>query len=636
MRRRWMTGVFAAALITYSEHAGAWLYHEHTAIGRTAVQSLPAGEAETLRAAWAIVQGASRGRLCVPFGEPDTNFVLGPSAEPPATGFCADFPMLAAAAGDFSCAPDDLWTSVVESAWAPRIARAAHLTEAAILAATGALPERADAGEIREAWHDNHLQNFQIDPDYLARARGNLAHFLWPRAGDSLESYLAEVFRSGRAPNAAAFYAIHHVSAVRFAHRAASLPPGQEGARPALLRSMFLSEATALHYLQDGFSAGHGVGRAGDSRDRAGTHDYYCEHGVEGRLWPAGRGETRVSDTYLAHGDAFMRAEDQRHAAVAVRMSLRDLAHVLAVAPTSREILTSAKLAPAERIDADSMDACLDKGLDRVPPWLAVAAEDPWIWSVLRLTTMPSLATSAADAPGTEGGELPTTAPVFPSDMGVFVGAFAAVRQSGVYGLGTHGAQARFPASGDAGAELGLGADGIATSQSDAMILLSLGGTLQSAEIDAPFAGRAIAPARMGFSARLRIPFRFVPVVELAYMLPGLALGSLGARRWLVSAAESGFFGLERQWSTGSGTFQVVALREIGLRYLTAVGGTDASASLEFPLLELKPQRWYAGSMANSFTVQLGVALDLGQTTASVGGFLRFGLDVRRYLSNAL
>jgi hypothetical protein len=629
MSRYWNAAALALCTLTYSGAARAWLFHEHTLIGRTAVQSLSKEDAAALGAAWTEVRAGSP-RLCAAFGKPDTEYVLGPQPKPPKGEVCADFPMLPATAGDFSCAPDDLWKTITQSDWLPKIAAAAHNTEARIYDAGRRWKASVLSDSVLEAWHDNHLKNFELDPGYLQRARGNMAHFLWPRKNDDLESYLTEAFARGRAPNAAAFYAAYHIAAVRFAQRAAAIKDGQSEARRTALKWMFFSEATALHYLEDGFSAGHAVGRAGDARDRTGTHDYYCEHGVEGRIWPTGRGLASEPDTYVAHGDAFMTREDQRHAASAVRMSLCDVAHVLGGSPSDRAILTSADFAPSEKVTDDTMDTCVESTakhptLDTVPPWLAEAAKDPWIWSVLRLTMMPALATDKEKEPH-------TTLPVFPTEVGVFIGAYASGGISAGLGLGGYGRQVRFPLWSDGGIEVGFGGAGIATAQSDALLVVSAGGILQSPELDAPLAGKPIIPARMGFSVRLRSPFRYVPGIELLYTLPGVILGSSNARSWFVSAAEAGFFGIERQWSTPLGSVQIVALRELGFRYLTLSDGTGASAGFEFPLLEMKPHPWYAGSTGNSFVLQLGATADIGAATMSVGGFLRIGLHARRYL----
>lgn len=630
MARLWQVSLLASCVLTYASAAKAWLFHEHTSIGRTAIKWLPEDDTATLSKAW---EEARQGipRLCAALGRPDKEYVLGSGREPDEKAFCADFAMIPAVAGDFSCAPDDLWENVTKSEWLPKIAAAAHRTEVRIAEANRKKkPLVSTAEAVREAWRDNHLKNFEHDAGYLQRARGNIAHFLWPRRSDDLDEYLSDAFAPGRSPNAAAFYTIYHIAAVRFAQRAASLKPEQGDARREALRWMFFSEATALHYLQDGFSAGHAVGRAGDSRDRTGTHDYYCEHGAEGRTWPSGRGEGSEPDTYVAHGDAFMQREDQRHAADAVRMSLRDVAHVLADGQSFRDIITADTFAPAEKVKENTMDACVagtakNPTLDTVPSWLKSAKDDPWIWSVLRLSMMPALATDRDPEPH-------TTAPVFPTEAGLFVGAFAAGRASAELGLGRQGGKVRFPFSGEGGIEVGFGGAGLATAQTDAMLMVSLGAVLQSSELDAPLVGDVLVPSRLGFSLRFRVPFRYVPGVELLYTLPAMLLGSNYARGWVVRAAEAGFFGIERQWMTPIGTFQIVALREIAVRFLSLSDGTSSAASLEFPLLEVKPRPWYGASTGNAFTLQLGLATDLGGATRSVGGFLRVGLDTRRYL----
>jgi hypothetical protein len=143
-------------------------------------------------------------------------------------------------------------------------------------------------------------------------------------------------------------------------------------------------------------------------------------------------------------------------------------------------------------------------------------------------------------------------------------------------------------------------------------------------------------PARMGFSVRLRAPFRVIPGLELFYVVPGVALGSRAARRWLIGAAETGFLGMQPRWPLGGGTFQVVLLREVGLRYLVASDGSDGSLGLELPIVEWKPYSWYSGSFASTFSTQLGFALDTGKSTASAGLFLRVGFGARKYVASPM
>jgi hypothetical protein len=643
----------ATAVLAGPSTGRAWLLHEHTHIGRTALSILPAEAQRTgqapltqvldlqvdwiavLEDAWRVVVEEEKrafapipgfpvppGRLCKSLSRSESKWLFG---KPDATAEerCIDFPMLAAIAADFSCSPQDLWKVAVQETWLPDVLAVSQKTERLLSLATS----KAQRIDI---WHADHVDNFAADLRYLDRAKDNRGHFAWPRATDQLRAYLADALKAGRPPNSHAFYVLYHTAALRFAQSARKL---EDAARRAAIKNAMLSEAFALHYLQDSFSAGHIAGRAGGSRSRAGTHDYYCENGLEGALWQEGRDDLcppgtpcDEQNTYLAHGDAFMEERDRLHAAHAVQRSLHDLVRALRWDCPERSWLFAKELDYLEKIGGPEMDACT--GVLTVPACLEGAADDLDVRYTLRITIQPARSTEAE--PLVEG-EPATTLPTFATEMGLFGGLFASARVVG-------GASVRDPSSSwhvltkmDAGLEGGLGISGITTAQSDGLVWLQVGAALDSPAV---FGGSPDPHAgRFGAALRVRAPFYVVPLLEhLAFTLPAWFLDNLGARRFLTKATESGLVNLARVHTTELGSFQLVLGRELGFRYVLGPGGEDSSFGFDWPVFEYKPRQWYASSVSNVFSVQLGAYLDVENSTSSIlGAFLRVATSARRY-----
>jgi hypothetical protein len=657
---RWAVALATtAAALAQPKPAGAWLLHEHTHIGRTALTMLPAeavrpgrepiepvvevqqGCVGTLEEAWAVLveeekstlapipgMPIRRARLCEAFHLPESKWLFGkPDAAEEER--CIDFPMLAAIAADFSCSPRELWRVATQDAWLPDILKVSQETEKLLAKAT------SNAARV-DAWHKDHVQNFAFDLHYLERAKDNLGHFSWPRATDQLDAYLADALTPGRPPSSHASYVLYHASALRLVHASRTLTDDRR--RRAAIRDAMLSEAFALHYLEDSFSAGHIAGRSGGSRSRAGTHDYYCENGLEGALWPEGRDDLCPAglpgaprppcdkNTYLAHGDAFLEEADRVHAAHAVQRSLRDLAYALRWGTADRTWLLSDSLRSLDDVASSAMNACT--GVQSVPQHLQRGAGDTDIRYTLRVTIQPARSTEGGDL---VDGEPNTTLPTFASEMGLFAGVFASARLAG-------GAAVRDPSSSwqvltkmDAGLEAGVGISGITTAQSDGLLWLQLGAALDSPAVlgESP----SPHPGRFGAAVRVRAPFWVVPLLEhVFFTLPAWFLSNLEARRLLARGTESGLFGLARAQTNSLGSFQLVLGREFGFRYVVGPDGASRSFGFDWPVFEYKPRQWYAGSVSNVFSVQLGAHLDVDNGTGSIlGAFLRVGTSARRY-----
>ena len=652
--------VLLLAAFTFARPSGAWLLPEHTRIGRRAFEQMGAkGQTDSVKSAHAALEQAWKevvgkpnpqsktlsARLCKDFARPSASRLVQPTEE------CVDFPMLPALAADFACSPGELRETLTSwDDWIQKIIAGGHGTEQALARADNAV-QRLDA------WHADHVHNFANDPKYLERASGNDSHFVMLRRTSELAEYLQESFKAGQTPNAFAFYALYHVSALRLALQAGEARDGakddakkKEEARHILTESLF-AEAFALHFLEDAFSAGHAVGSTGGKRERAGTHDHYCEHGFEAHPWPEQGNESIASlqkSFYLAHGDAFMEEDDVDRAALAVAVSLAHLGEVIGAGREARDerrkaepILADKAMAFTEHIGSPRMDHCQIK---EVPEGLARAAHstrpsDTGIFGALRRTYMPAYGRLVEDVPPFTATRLEVrpALPRISSAMGPFLGLFA----SGRYGLGYPflvpeplSGKTRFMGTMEAGVELGVTADGITTTTTDAVLFLQVGVVGQSAELDAPVFGRALVPDRTGLTLRVRAPYLVVPGDGL--VAAALAPVSRGAKWWVVNAAERGPWYVGRTYVTWAGGFHFVLGREVGLRWLWQNGGESfESFGIDVPVFELKSKGFFAGDFGSAFAWQLGAWADFGnapereQRTRAAGAYARFAMSGR-------
>lgn len=651
---RWAMAVMMAfAAWTWAGSASAWLFHEHTHIGRTAVQlfqkpvnvSAEARRGVTdvelealsrLKTAWKSVlrseqeerskqpkDDSRRAKLCDDFSMPEAVFLFQNEDE---RHECIDFPMLVALAGDFSCSPEDLWNVAIGSTWVPNILDQAESTESALKRPRVTLAQKIDA------WRNDNIENFIRDEQYLSRASDNRSHFAWPRRTERLGEYLRNALKPGQKPSSYAFYILYHGAALRLARRASSA--GATTPRWDTLRRALLSEAFALHYLEDSFSAGHIAGRRGGSRVRNGTHDYYCENGLDGRVWSEDftsmceeREECELAGSYYAHGDAFMTTTDRLHAAVAVQRSLHDLAHALRWDVSERTWLFDPSLDYIESTDGLRMDAC--KGIDAVPAGLVAAADDRDLRYTLGAVIQPARA--AEGTPLEEDQEPITMLPVFATEMGVFGGVFASARVVGGFDVQGSTEQWQLLGKMDVGFEGGVGLAGATTAESDGLLWLQAGAAIDSPGV---YGSRYDAhPGRFGGALRLRAPFYAVPLLEhLFYTLPAWFSDELKARAYLTKGAVAGMFGAARVMTFSQGSMQLVLGREFGFRYVMGPNAVNNAFGFEWPILEYKPLQWYAGSVGNVFTAQLGASLDVENSrTGVLGLFLRLGVSVRKY-----
>lgn len=297
----------AAALSAAPRDAHAWLFHEHAVITSEGAGSLEAQAHTTLQAIWALARGG-QSHLCARVDGPWHG-----------DDRCVGFSALPSIAGDHSCSPEDL-DRVARLEWALRVIAAAH--RLSLRTTTDTPVDDVDARLDMRREHDREL--LFLDDDYMTRAASNVSHFDLARLDDSLAAYLRAALAPDEDLNAQGLYAVFHALALHHAARAHECVDPRAStdstcnAGDSAWRAI-LAESYALHMLEDSFSAGHTVGAWGNSAQRAGTHDHYCQWGVDATLWGDGH---RPAQGYAAHGDGFLGAPDLRHSSAAVRESL--------------------------------------------------------------------------------------------------------------------------------------------------------------------------------------------------------------------------------------------------------------------------------------------------------------------------
>ena len=268
-----MTLVLAPALLC------AWTYPEHRDISAAALERLTPARQQVLARMWTTATAGAhplKNACSTPLGGYD--------------GSCLDLASWPAIAGDHSCSPENLRKDVVSSAWVMDVSRvAADLRRD--------LTEATNESKRLDAWALSNLRLEAVDRDYSNRAAANSAHFLLPRTEDELGAYLGRAISSATEPNAMGLFLHYHFAALGLAARWRENPDDTVLAAQALA-----SEAFALHFIEDSFSAGHVAGSWGSVAERKGTHDYYCEAGLDVATW-AGTLQT-------LKGDAHMRPED--------------------------------------------------------------------------------------------------------------------------------------------------------------------------------------------------------------------------------------------------------------------------------------------------------------------------------------
>ncbi len=311
VRFAWDVAIGVAFVCAWAAPCRAWLFHEHAAVTVEGARTLPDAERRTLDSIWRVVRGAMPELpLASDVGATDSAVPDTCDAGPRCMRRQIGFGPLPALAGDHSCTPDELGR-VLEVPWVDDVLAEAERMEQA-------LAEGVGSGERLDEWHVHHLEMRSVDAGYRSRAAGSNAHFQLPRRlGEELSEYVRRVVADE--VNGMALYLNYHLAALSRAQQVHRVCPSGERQclepQAAALWGMLLTEAFALHFLEDAFSAGHVVGSYGSDNERMGTHDYYCRHGLEVTPWGGG-------DSYHAHGDAHLTEVDRARVAAAVRVSL--------------------------------------------------------------------------------------------------------------------------------------------------------------------------------------------------------------------------------------------------------------------------------------------------------------------------
>ena len=627
---RWPLVAATTALLLVPFEARGWIYPEHRDIAGTAVSGLPAPSRALLDRLWTEGRTGHEARLCAdPWA--------GDQGTKPA---CLDFASWSAIGGDHSCSPDDLLAVVLDAPWILGVARIG--AEVKVVLATATSEDQARNRLVRA---DLDLQ--RTDLEYASRAGGGTDHFLLPRTGDDLATYLRQCTAGGVRPNAIGLWARAQLAAEAAARDLAAgrVPDGE---RPAAARRALALEAFALHFLEDAFASGHVAGAWGDVATRKGTHDFYNVRGLDTSTW--------ARDPVVLHGDAAMRPAERDRAARTVRESLE---RFLRAADPSR--LPSAS-SPAPR--AETLSCC---GTARsLPPLELLPADEEDILRILR------------DAPIPTRGADDVALPRFRAEIGPFLGLAGGFRGAFAKDTTLEGSNAGWHGVGslDIGLRAGLGLDALIGRAGDGQIFVGAGVTYQAARKsiceECKAGGLDIGallpsiPARTGLTFRLRVPFWLIPG-DLLLAAPILAFASPSTLEKMAIVAVNG--GLI-PWQTGLaspvGRVQFVLGREVGVTFFGYAGGEDLyivplsdevggytlfpvsvrSIDVEVPILEIRPFRDFGHRQTTALFLQLGVGgdfptsvrvwLDNGwqdeKGTPAWYGYLKISFDWRSYL----
>lgn len=565
------------AVSSSSAEARAWVFSEHACLTGHGVQQLRDEDRAELERAWDLARETADGKmfctsLSAPRGTPtETCKAYGVGAEDidDEGRWCMRFDALPAFAADHSCRPFDL---VSRDAWIRRVLVVSRELMNELDAAEGDVSAR-----IR-AWRDGHIDLMVEDRYYLSRASGNDSHFQATRYSDDLGIHLRRALGQGQPSNASASYANYHAAALALADESRTMRAlAPELAQKAALDA-FLVEAFALHFLEDAFSAGHVVGTWGRSLDRKGTHDWWCEHGLDARTWAQG--------SYIAHGDAFLAAEDRRHAAGAVRISLRQLAQAFrgeeGVVPDCRQ--SNRKEDGFCRAVFDGhMDACT---ANTVPADLAPLASEGLILAALVEQPMPARQEPALPRFGQEAGLHFGPSAAIDGHVGWRSGDFQNVAPRGRLGL-----------------RVGLDLTDILTQYDDTQAL-AVEGLLVAEHL----AGSTLA----GVGGRVRAPFYAIPG-DIVWTAPlAIACNARWCRFPLRrAAAGSVYWRIQRPVVLGENTsFQFVLGRDVGFTVLERhPNERTARVELFGPLVTLRRAYPTGGRPSTSFAFELGPQL---------------------------
>ncbi|HEU4384105.1 MAG TPA: hypothetical protein VFR85_11475 [Anaeromyxobacteraceae bacterium] len=577
--------------------ARAWIYPEHRDIAVAAVAKLKPAEREALERLWSEARAGHEARLCQTLSAGDQG--LSPK--------CLDFAALPAISGDHACSPRQLMETALESDWIMGVARVAAETKEA-LATAESRPQKL------QRWATSNIELQRVDKDYATRAGANNAHFLLPRTGNDPGDFLRLSAGEGAPLNALGLYIQYHLAALAHAQRLAATAAGSE--RAELARQVVALEGFAFHWVEDLYASGHAAGTWGSAAWRKGTHDYYCEFGMDTSTWR--------DEPIVAYGDAYMKPADLERASTALAAALGQLA--AALRPGDALGASAQRFGPGPGIML-GFDSCKEMTQPSVKNAELVERK---VWDHMLNTPRPGR--------GADDAHLPR----FREELGPFVGGFGSLGGGLVFG-GYQSNTTRGSGGLTAGLRLGFGAESLTGSVGTGLAFVDVGLNMQMAQVD-PCEGTECAvlgtntlfprvPSRTGLRLGLRLPFWLIPGDTLL-LLPVLALTSQdAAAKVAVAAASGGLIPWQRSFRTGAGVFQLVLGREMqAILYgymgkknmplfigdVTLADGTTQlgvmqfkSVALEFPVLEWTPFRTFATQLSFAYQIQLGFAVDI-------------------------
>ncbi|MBK6290338.1 MAG: hypothetical protein IPF59_01090 [Ignavibacteria bacterium] len=603
------------AMVFITTEASAWVYPEHRDIAVQAVVRLNAQRRATFDSIWAMARRGNEARLC--------SLVVDPlqGREPQ----CLDWASWPAIGGDHSCSPQQLLDNVLRTKWILGVADiAARLKED--LASSSGNYDRVNA--LRNS--DIRMQ--RTDPNYATRAGSNNVHFLLARTFATIEmrQYAHDCLVPGAELNALGAYAIFHQSAMRKITRLRTDNTLSEDQRRDLALAAMADEAFALHFLEDTFASGHVAGTWGETSIRKGTHDYYCEHGMEITTW-SGR-------QTIIKGDAYMRPADAENAAKTIRTSLEQLidAYTGAVDNVPAEKGSEFLAYPFNVCENNVMPALvdIDSGtIDRLT-------------EIIRDLPVPGLADGS--------GSLPR----FRAELGGFVGFNSGARLVGMSnGFNSLQSDAGGMASLDINLRLGMGLEGVLNESGDGLVFLEGGFRIDGASTQSFYPEKSLSvggavtaaiPSRNAYQMRIRLPFWLVPG-DLILAIPLLLISPQTYQQMAVVAGNGGIIPWQTAIATPLGRFQFMLGREIGASFY-GYDATDRafmpretengivpefvgiqSIYLDVPILEYKPFRSFASNQSSGLTVQMftGVDLPIYSETFKTDGTVAPGPDLQ-------
>ena len=559
--------------------AFAWLYPEHRNITRLAIEMLEPQQRQSLEKLWSEARRGFEARLCTELT--DTTRELKPR--------CIDYVAWPAIAGDHSCSAREMLDDVLRAQWILNVASIGENLNRKLATST-----RRD--QRTNALRRSDIEFLRADPDYASRAQSNNAHFLLARPDVALQpqSYARIALGPSAELNAVETYSWYHMQALTKALRVGRDLAPEVRSQAAL--ATLADEAFALHFLEDSFAAGHVAGNWGNTAVRLGTHDYYNEHGVEVITWNGNR--------FVTRGDAYMQPEDAKHAAVAVRDSLAQLAGAL-----NGELQVESVPGNLQNVMPEAFDTC------RQSRFHGEAVKDSDIQ-----TLVPIITQTPIPALGDVAGQLPR----FRAELGPFIGmSAAALGGASDGGFGSNQTGVSTTGGLEVGLRVGVGLEGVLDESGDGLVFAGVG-----LRQDPPAGEASTVPGRGALTVSLRIPFWLIPG-DIVVAAPLLAFTSPRTlQRMAVQAGNGGLIPWQSGIATRVGRFQLMLGREASVSFykmnshnpmvlstphVPPFNRTVVSLStiqVDLPFVEYRPFRTFSRNQSSSVLIQGYVGFD--------------------------